>query len=108
MIFRQNWWCVMTSATLVVGRADLAYFRNGIGAKEAEPSQLGGLFDFEKQMKIFVVQKMPDPRDTDQNALDGMHFVKKNERTRVCSSYELSRVCNSWPVKCRSFLWSRE
>src|ERR1700757_2328807 len=31
MIFRDNCCCVMTSATLAVGRADLAYFRNRIG-----------------------------------------------------------------------------
>jgi len=63
MIFRENCCCVMTSATLAVGRADLAYFRERIGATEVEPLQLGSPFDFRKQMKMFVVQKMPDPRD---------------------------------------------
>jgi ATP-dependent DNA helicase DinG len=63
MIFRDNACCVMTSATLAVGRPDLAYFRDRIGATEAEPLQLGSPFDFQKQMKVFVVQKMPDPRD---------------------------------------------
>src|SRR5947199_4520764 len=64
MIFRDNCCCVMTSATLAVGREDLAYFRERIGASEAEPLQLGSPFDFQRQMKIFVVRKMPDPRDT--------------------------------------------
>src|SRR5881398_264649 len=59
MIFRDNATCVMTSATLAVGRPDLAYFRERIGATEAEPLQLGSSFDFHKQMKMFVVQKMP-------------------------------------------------
>jgi len=63
MIFRDNCCCVMTSATLAVGRADLAYFRERIGATEAEALQLGSPFDFQKQMKIYVVQKNPDPRD---------------------------------------------
>src|SRR5881227_61747 len=63
MLFRDNCSSVMTSATLAVGREDLAYFRERIGATEAEPLQLGSPFDFQKQMKIFVVQKMPDPRD---------------------------------------------
>jgi ATP-dependent DNA helicase DinG len=63
MLFRDNCCSVMTSATLAVGRADLAYFRERIGANDAEPLQLGSPFDFQKQMKIFVVQKMPDPRD---------------------------------------------
>src|SRR6202166_1457978 len=41
MIFRDNCCSIMTSATLSVGRADLAYFRERIGATEAEPLQLG-------------------------------------------------------------------
>ena len=63
MLFRENCSSVMTSATLAVGRPDLAYFRKRIGADEAEPLQLGSPFDFQKQMKLFVVRKMPDPRD---------------------------------------------
>src|SRR5438067_616980 len=80
MIFRDNANCVMTSATLSVGRPDLAYFRDRIGAAEAEALQLGGPFDFQKQMKIFVVQKMPDPRDanyTKQLQHWIAHFVQK-------------------------------
>jgi ATP-dependent DNA helicase DinG len=63
MIFRDNCSCVLTSATLAVGRPDLAYFRDRIGAGAAEPLQLGSPFDFPTQMKLFVVRKMPDPRD---------------------------------------------
>ena len=63
MIFRDDCSCVMTSATLAVGRPDLAYFRERIGATEVEPLQLGSPFDFAEQMKLFVVRKMPDPRD---------------------------------------------
>jgi ATP-dependent DNA helicase DinG len=82
MIFRDNSSSVMTSATLAVGREDLAYFRERIGATEAEPLQLGSPFDFQKQMKIFVVRKMPDPRDaTYQKELERWiaHFVEKTD-----------------------------
>jgi ATP-dependent DNA helicase DinG len=82
MIFRDNCCCIMTSATLAVGRADLAYFRERIGATEAEPLQLGSPFDFQKQMKMFVVQKMPDPRDAGyQEALEHWiaHFVEETD-----------------------------
>src|SRR5881275_2163676 len=82
MIFRDNCCCVMTSATLAVGRPDLAYFRTRIGATEAEPLQLGSPFDFQKQMKMFVVKKMPDPRDaTYQKELERWiaHFVEKTD-----------------------------
>ena len=82
MLFRDNSCSVMTSATLAVGREDLAYFRERIGATEAEPLQLGSPFDFQKQMKIFVVQKMPDPRDagyTKQLEHWIAHFVQKTD-----------------------------
>jgi ATP-dependent DNA helicase DinG len=57
----------MTSATLGVGQSDLAYFRRRVGAMQAEALQLGSPFDFQTQMKLFVVQKMPDPRDATYN-----------------------------------------
>src|SRR5438309_5217276 len=60
MIFREDCCCVMTSATLSVGRPDLAYLRQRVGADEAEPLLLGSPFDFRVQMKMFIVQKMPD------------------------------------------------
>src|SRR5881227_3335958 len=82
MIFREDCSCVMTSATLSVGRPDLAYFRRRIGADEAEPLLLGGPFDFRTQMKIFIVQKMPDPRDAGYEEALGhwiAHFVEETE-----------------------------
>src|SRR3984893_737321 len=82
MIFRDNCCSVMTSATLAVGREDLAYFRERIGATEAQPLQLGSPFDFQKQMKMFVVRKMPDPRDAGYHKeLERWiaHFVEKTD-----------------------------
>src|SRR5213592_839082 len=82
MLFREDCCCVMTSATLAVGRPDLAYFRERTGATEAEPLQLGSPFDFQRQMKMFVVQKMPDPRDAAyQKELERWiaHFVEKTD-----------------------------
>jgi ATP-dependent DNA helicase DinG len=82
MLFRDNCCCVMTSATLAVGRPDLAYFRARIGATEAEALELGSPFNFQKQMKMFVVQKMPDPRDGGYHkALEHWiaHFLQKSE-----------------------------
>ncbi|MEY2492048.1 MAG: ATP-dependent helicase DinG [Verrucomicrobiota bacterium] len=65
LLFCEGRSCIMSSATLSVGRKDLAYFRNRIGAEKAEPLQLGSPFDFERQMKMFLVRKMPDPREAD-------------------------------------------
>ncbi len=65
MLFPEERTCIMTSATLSVGQDDLAYFRNRIGAFEADALQIGSPFDFERQMRLYVVQKMPDPRDSE-------------------------------------------
>ena len=82
MLFRDDCCCVMTSATLAVGCPDLAYFRARVGAMDVEPLRLGSPFDFQRQMKMFVVQKMPDPRDAGyQKALEHWiaHFIEKTE-----------------------------
>src|SRR5438045_3032525 len=82
MLFRENCCCVMISATLAVGRADLAYFRERIGATEVDPVLLGSPFDFQRQMKMFVVQQMPDQRDAaSEKELEQWiaHFVQKTD-----------------------------
>ncbi len=82
MLFRDGCSSIMTSATLAVGRPDLAYFRRRIGADEAEPLRLGSPFDFQKHMKLFVVRKMPDPRAEGYNEALAewiAHFVEDTE-----------------------------
>ena len=82
---------IMTSATLAVpvgvasrkpGDGDLAprfnqssvfdirssaspldYFAKRVGGEKAGKLQVGSPFDYERQMKLFVVNKMPDPRE---------------------------------------------
>lgn len=68
MLFPEDRTCIMTSATLSVGQDDLAYFRNRIGAFDAERAQIGSPFDYKKQMRLFVVRKMPDPRAAEYEA----------------------------------------
>jgi ATP-dependent DNA helicase DinG len=62
LLFREGTTAVLTSATLSVGRPDLAYFRERIGAEEAEAVQIGSPFDYARQMKINIVRKMPEPK----------------------------------------------
>jgi ATP-dependent DNA helicase DinG len=85
MLFRDGCASVMTSATLAVGRPDLLYFRRRIGAVEAEPLQLGSPFDFQKQMKLFVVRKMPDPRDESYSAALADWVARFVEETDGCA-----------------------
>src|SRR2546423_2171729 len=82
ILFRDGCTCIMTSATLGVGRKDLAYFRKRVGAEEAVALQLGSPFNFNEQMKMFVVRKMPDPREGGyEDALEHWieHFVGKTD-----------------------------
>jgi ATP-dependent DNA helicase DinG len=79
LLFRSGKCCIMTSATLSVGTEALAYFRRRVGAEDAEARQIGSPFDYEKQMRLYVVKKMPDPRDAPyEKALAGQieHFVQ--------------------------------
>jgi ATP-dependent DNA helicase DinG len=43
--------------------AGLSYFVKRVGAEKAVQLQVGTPFDYQKQMKLFVAGKMPDPRE---------------------------------------------
>jgi ATP-dependent DNA helicase DinG len=60
--------------------AGLAYFSGRVGGESALMLQLGSPFDFEEQMKLYVVNRMPDPRDDGyrDNLIQWIeHFVKE-------------------------------
>lgn len=63
LLFRDGACSVTTSATLSTGKEDLRYFRDRVGADAVRAVQIGSPFDYEKQMRLHVVRKMPDPRD---------------------------------------------
>jgi ATP-dependent DNA helicase DinG len=42
----------------------LGYFVKRVGAQSARQLQVGTPFDYERQMKLFAVKKMPEPRET--------------------------------------------
>jgi ATP-dependent DNA helicase DinG len=75
-LFESNTSVIMTSATLAVATdvrgpkskaqsqsAPMLYFARKVGAERETLLQVGSPFDYEKQMKLFVAAKMPDPRD---------------------------------------------
>lgn len=43
--------------------ASLQYFSRRVGAESVRALQLGSPFDFQRQMRVYVVKRMPDPRD---------------------------------------------
>jgi ATP-dependent DNA helicase DinG len=53
----------------------LNYFVKRVGAESATQLQVGTPFDYERQMKLFVARKMPDPRENEyREAL--VHWIK--------------------------------
>ena len=68
LLFPEGKCCIMTSATLSVGSEALTYFRSRVGADEVEARQIGSPFDYQRQMKIYITRKMPDPRDAAHEA----------------------------------------
>jgi ATP-dependent DNA helicase DinG len=59
--------------------APLAYFSKRVGAEAATQLQVGTPFDYQRQMKLFIAGKMPDPREAGYAAaLEHWieHFVK--------------------------------
>jgi ATP-dependent DNA helicase DinG len=54
---------ILTSATLATRAGDLSYCANRVGAEQAVKLQVGSPFNYEQQMRLFVVSKMPDPRE---------------------------------------------
>ena len=56
--------CVFTSATLSIGDdPKIRYFRNRVGAEEARAALIESPFDFKKQMKLYLLKKMPQPSE---------------------------------------------
>src|SRR5580658_8725803 len=65
-LFQSDTSVIMTSATLATNSKSqngLSYFARRVGAESAEKLQVGTPFDYERQMKLFAVKKMPDPRE---------------------------------------------
>ncbi len=58
----------------------LGYFARRVGAEEARLLQAGSPFDYERQMRLYLVAKMPDPRESGyRDALAHWieHFVRQ-------------------------------
>ncbi len=65
-LFESDTSIVMTSATLATNsksQTGLNYFSKRVGCKSATMLQVGTPFDYARQMKLFAVKKMPDPRE---------------------------------------------
>jgi len=82
LIFRPDNTAIMTSATLAVGDG-LRYFVNRIGGDEATTLQVDSPFDYQRQMRVYIPKKMPEPtaRDAYEKALEHWirHFISMTQ-----------------------------
>jgi len=76
LLFGPEKCCIMTSATLGTGNTDLKYFRERVGAEHVPAVQIGSPFDYQKQMAIYVIKSMPDPRDDDYEKML-VHWIER-------------------------------
>src|SRR5262249_12715612 len=69
-----------SSTTSANNNLSLAYFVKRVGVEAAQALQVGTPFDYERQMKLFIAKKMPEPtQDGYRDALIHWieHFVKQ-------------------------------
>ncbi len=112
-LFESDTSIIMTSATLGVSselakrgssenlklktsNSSLNYFARRVGAEAATLLQVGTPFDYERQMRIFVAKKMPDPREAGYaDALEHWigHFVRQTHGKAfvLFTNYKLMR-----------------
>ncbi len=82
LLFRDGACSVLTSATLAVAGDDMRYFRERLGADEVPATRIGSPFDYERQMKLHLVRRMPDPRDSGyEDALEEwvLRFLRESD-----------------------------
>lgn len=81
LLFRDGNSALLTSATLGIGEPDLEYFRHRVGADDVDALQVGSPFDYQRQVTLHLVRKMPDPRADDyEESLAHwiLHFVNES------------------------------
>lgn len=76
LLFGDGRTCITTSATLGTGDDELRYFRERVGAMHVPAVKIGSPFDYAKQMAIYVIKSMPDPREKDYEAML-VHWIER-------------------------------
>ncbi|MFI0348275.1 MAG: ATP-dependent DNA helicase, partial [Chthoniobacterales bacterium] len=109
-LFQKETSAILTSATLSTGAPQLSYFRSRIGAMEVPALQLGSPFNYQEQMKLYLVKTMPDPRDAGyEEALEHWigHFTELSE-ARTFVLFTSYRVMQNVAEKMKDFFEKKE
>lgn len=109
LLFDSGQPCVMTSATLGVGDRELSYFRNRVGGDDATALRIGSPFDYEKQMKLFLVKSIPAPNEQDHE--EGLtkwieHFLEKSQ-ARAFVLFTSYKLMQSVALRMEAFFLER-
>ena len=99
-LFSQVNTVVLTSATLSVGKSDFRFFRERVGLTECDELKLGSPFDYQRQVRLILADRMPDPADEpkayEQAVCDHVrrHVAETGGRAFVLfTSYRMLRNC---------------
>ena len=105
--------CVLTSATLGTGGENgLDYFKQRVGAHHAPGVTISSPFDFQKQMKLYVVKSIPAPgTPAHEEALPKWieHFLdisKGRAFVLFTSSAQMARVAEKMEDFCEDRGWT--
>ncbi len=103
LFFNKKNACVLTSATLSVGenKEPIGYFKNRVGAESVNSVRIGSPFDYEKQMRIYLVKSIQDPRSDGYEADLARwieHFVEKS-KGRAFVLFTSYKLMNSVALK---------
>ena len=83
LFFREGRVAILTSATLGIGeKENLEYFRKRIGGMEAPSVCIDSPFDFNKQMRLYLVKNIPQPGTKEHEAALPKwieHFLKLSQ-----------------------------
>ena len=94
-----------------MGDPTLGYFRNRVGGENAEAVQIGSPFDYQEQMRLFLVRSMPEPRASGYEEALGRwiaHFLVASEGRAfvLFTSYALlQRTMNRLAPFCAERGW---
>jgi ATP-dependent DNA helicase DinG len=97
IIFNNTRPVILTSATLSVG-GDLEYYCGRVGYCNGEKSILDTLFDYQRQMKIYISKVVPEPNDAEYLDLMCEEIRKYTSLTHgkafvLFTSYDILRKC---------------
>jgi ATP-dependent DNA helicase DinG len=101
-LFNKTSTVILTSATLAVGRQDFRFFRDRLGLTKTRELKLGSPFDYVRQARLILADRMPDPAEQPQQfeavVCDRIrhHVAQTDGRAFVLfTNFKMLRACAS-------------